>query len=80
MGWVVEAELLGLLMKLLYLVVQLGTKCVLPSPALSLIEHTQVLFLGRIFHKFLSTVDLAHFLAHALVVFGDVGMAIIIKS
>lgn len=61
---------LGLLMKLLYLVVQLGTKCVLPSPALSLIEHTQVLFLGRNFHKLLSAVDVAHFLAHALVVLG----------
>lgn len=55
----------------LYLVVQLGTKRVLPSPALSLIKHTQVLFLSRIFHKFLSVVDLAHFLAHSLVVFGD---------
>lgn len=50
-----------------------------PFPGL-LSEHTHVLFLGRIFHKFLSTVDLAHFLAHALVVFGDVGMTIIIES
>lgn len=47
-----------------------------PFPRL-LSEHTQVLFLGKIFHKFLSTVDLAHFLVHALVVFGDMGMTII---
>lgn len=39
----------GLLMKLLYLLLQLGAKCGLTGPSLASYLNTQVLFLGREF-------------------------------